>query len=68
MATRSRRRESFTPDPTPDDIRRATAVIREAWSPREHQRRSHYQPTPWMPPMMPARDVPEVLFESDNRG
>jgi hypothetical protein len=57
MAERMRRRESFLPDPTPEEIRRETAAIRQAWSDRETTRRCHYHATPWMPPILGSREL-----------
>lgn len=63
MGMRIRRRESFLPDPTPEDIRRETAAIRQTWSPRECERRSHFRATPWMPPVLLARELPDSMLE-----
>lgn len=63
MAARIRRRESFLPDPTPEDIRRETSAIRQTWTPRETDRRCHYRPTPWMPPTLVTREFPENALE-----
>lgn len=63
MALRTRRRESFLPDPTPDDIRRETAAIRQTWSLREQERRCHYRATPWLPPTLVARELPDAVLE-----
>jgi hypothetical protein len=63
MGMRIRRRESFLPDPTPEDIRRETAAIRQNWSPRESERRCHFRATPWMPPVLLARELPDTIFE-----
>jgi hypothetical protein len=63
MAARTRRRESFLPDPTPEEIRRETAAIRQNWSIRERDRRCHFRPTPWMPPVLVSRELPDAIFE-----
>ena len=63
MAARMRRRESFLPDPTQDEIRRETAAIRQSWSPRELDRRCHYRATPWLPPMLHSRELPDAILE-----
>jgi hypothetical protein len=63
MATRIRRRESFLPDPTLEEIRRETAAIRQTWSPRELERRCYYRATPWLPPVLMARELPDAIAE-----
>ncbi len=63
MAARERCRESFLPDPSPEEIRRETAAIRQTWSPRERDRRCHYRPTPWLPPVFQVRELPDVILE-----
>lgn len=63
MHARRRRGESILPDPSPEDIRRETAAIRQAWSPREHNRRSYYRPTPWMPPVLMDRELSDSMYE-----
>lgn len=63
MNARRRRGESFLPDPTPEEIRRETASIRQSWSPRERDRRSYYRATPWMPPVLVDREFSDSVYE-----
>lgn len=63
MHVRRRRGESFLPDPTPEEIRRQTASIRQSWSARERDRRSYYRPTPWMPPVLGSREFSDTAYE-----
>lgn len=53
-----RRTQRQTNDPTPDQIRRQTAAIRESWSETERSRRSHERPVGWMPPVFPLTTLP----------
>jgi hypothetical protein len=63
MHARRRRGESFSPDPTPEDIRRETANIRQKWSSRELDRRCYYRATPWMPPVLVDREFSDSVYE-----
>ena len=54
MAKKSTRE---TYDPTPDQILRETAAIRDRWSDHEMSRRSCERPTSWMPPVFPATNI-----------
>lgn len=63
MHVHRRRGESFLPDPTPEDIRRETAAIRQRWSDRERDRRCYYRATPWMPPVLVDREFSDSVYE-----
>ncbi len=52
-------------DPTPEEIRRETALIRRGWSAHERQRRLCIKPLNWMPPLVPALDMPDGLNETE---
>jgi hypothetical protein len=62
MAARARR-ESFLPDPTPEEIRRETAAIRQSWRSREMERRCNYRTAHWLPPVLLSREMPEAILE-----
>ncbi len=63
MHARRRRGESILPAPSPEEIRRETAAIRQAWSTRERNRRSYYRATPWTPPVLMDRELSDSVLE-----
>ena len=65
MVQRARHVESLQPDPTPEEIRRATEAIRRRWSVQESARRAGIKPVPWMPPLLTGADFPESFVEPD---
>lgn len=66
MVKNPRNIRSFN-DPTPEEIRRQTEAIRQTWSEHERVRRAHFKPTHWMPPVLAASQLPELISDSENQ-
>ena len=65
MVRKSRRARLLDNDPSPDEIRRKTEDIRSHWTPNELDRRCHYKPVAWHPPIFSAAEVPQSVFDND---
>ena len=57
MIRRAQNLGPLATDPTPDDIRRRTAAIRQTWTPRERVRRSVFHRIDWLPPVFSETEI-----------
>ena len=67
MVRNTRRERTPDSDPSPEEIRRQAEDIRRGWTPHELNRRCHYKPVAWKPPLFAATELP-VLDDSPSVG
>jgi len=58
MIRKARTSDMSATDPTPEQIRQRSEVIRKGWSPRERARRSTIKRATWMPPLFSETELP----------
>lgn len=58
MVRNTRRQRMPDSDPSPEEIRRQAEDIRKGWTPHELNRRTHYKPVAWQPPIFAANVLP----------
>lgn len=57
MIRKARHTNMSAADPTPEQIRDRTAMIRQSWTPRERARRLGVRHIDWLPPVISELDL-----------